>query len=45
MERWPLAGLEGAIEDRQVLVAQIGRALDGLVLVDVLEDLAIWSSS
>ena len=31
--------LEGAVEDRQVLVEQVRRAFDRVVLVDVLDDL------
>src|SRR5881628_2096626 len=31
--------LEGAVEDRQVLGPERGRPLDGLLLVDVLDDL------
>ena len=34
----PARRLEGAVEDRQVLVLQVRRALDGVVLVDVLDD-------
>ena len=30
--------LEGAVEDRQVLVLQVRRALDRVLLVDVLDD-------
>ncbi len=35
----PVVGLEGAIEDGQVLVPEMGRALDGVMLVDVADDL------
>ena len=38
MERLPLRGREGAVEDREVLVLEVGRALDHLLLVDVAED-------
>jgi hypothetical protein len=45
MRRWRGSGstlaarrLEGAVEDRQVLVLQVRGALDRVVLVDVLDD-------
>ena len=38
IERSAARRLERAVEDRQVLGAQVGRALDGLLLVDVLDD-------
>ena len=38
MDRSPLRRLEGAVEHRQVALQQVRRALDGLLLVDVLDD-------
>jgi hypothetical protein len=39
MERGPIHGLEGAIEDREMLFLQSRCTFNGIVLVDVIDDL------
>ena len=36
-----LLGFKGAIKNRQVLILDVGRALDGLIIFDVIVDLLI----